>query len=210
MYHSRMTFRIRFALVAALIGLSACGKPVAAPDAPAGMSGHSEADASQTNLLYRMSGSILRDLRYTVADPAVRRKLTDDGLAFHFDLRNGHYSFPAGTSAAVSYRSVALNGAPLLLADIDGDGYQDAVAVLTIGQGARSATEIVMVTGRNRMPEHVASYSLGHAEVLSLAFKSGKVHASVKRVLPGDSGPTVKELAFEMPRTGTGTVRNER
>ncbi len=158
-----------------------------------------------------ISDATLASMRYTIIDAHVRSKLRQAGRNFDVQLQGGLYDFPEAFRMK-PFDHVRLHAEPRVRGDMDGDGVDDVVVVLQIGDGETSVSELAMLATHSGSVHQMASFSLGHATVTSLAIShlSLRVNA-IETFVPGTASRSAV-FTFRLPESvmvGSGAVRKK-
>jgi len=151
-----------------------------------------------------ISGASLANLTYTLTDPLVRERLMANGKTFSVTLRHGSAAL---LPADRRFGRVTLLQGRTVYGDVTGDGREDAVVVLRVGEETPGILELAIVTEDAKGPMHFASYDLGQAELQSLRVQNGKIFVNIAQQVPGDPGPRNTALTLEVPANGTGATK---
>jgi len=150
-----------------------------------------------------ISGASLANLTYTLTDPLVRERLMANGKTFSVTLRHGSAAL---LPADRRFGRVMILHDRTVYGDVTGDGREDAVVVLRVGEETPGILELAIVTEDLYGPTHFASYDLGQAELQSLRIQNGKISVNILQQIPGDPGPRNTALTLEVPANGTGSA----
>jgi hypothetical protein len=177
---------VSFALLAVMAGLAGCKQPAAPEDAPAADSAvpAPAVDPAPAATQAPSIAAALADADYAI-------EVTANGKA---PLKQGAYEEAIPDSSA---KTVVKLGTQTAFGDLDGNGSEDAVAILqTSSGGSGDSTYLAAVLNDAGVAKPVASIFLGDRIVVkSLTIAGGKITADWLDRKPGDpmsSAPSVE------------------
>jgi hypothetical protein len=151
--------------------------------------------ADPIEAVHDISRNAILNATYVLLTPAVRYKLSAANQNFRIRMTNGSFEFPR-PSAVAPYGKVRILPEFTAYGDLAGNDKEEAVVVLSIGSGDDSRLEAAVLSGSGNNVTHIASYLLGHADILSLTVRNREIHAKVKHALPGDPGLRTTDFRF--------------
>ena len=177
---------VSFALLAVMAGLAGCKQPATPTEAPAADSAAPApaVDPAPATTPAPSIAAALADADYAI-------EVTANGKA---PLKQGAYEEAIPDSSA---KTVVKLGTQTAFGDLDGNGSEDAVAILqTSSGGSGDSTYVAAVLNDAGVAKPVASIFLGDRIVVkSLSIAGGKITASWLDRKPGDpmsSAPSVE------------------
>lgn len=179
---------VSFALLAVVASLAACKRP-AAPEAPAATAADPAAAAPVADAA--PSTTSAPSIAAGLADADYAIEVTASGKA---PLKQGAYEEAIPDSSA---KTTVKLGTQTAFGDLDGNGSEDATAILqTSSGGSGDSTYVAAVLNEAGVAKPVASVYLGDRIVVkSLAIADGKITATWLDRKPGDpmsSAPSVE------------------
>lgn len=168
--------------------LSACSQKEGVP-------GTVSQEVSSDAVHHDISSADIANTSYTILSPAVRYRLTAAGEDFSVRLKNGAFEF-SHPALVAPYSEVHLLSEFTQYGDLAGDTKEEAVAILEIGHGDDARKEVAVLSESGGTVRHIASYLLGHADVLSVRIKKKAMYVKARHSLPGDPGLRTTEFVF--------------